>query len=36
MPAVSASTGFTQEAFEAFLRSRREPAWLTEQRLQPF
>ena len=30
MPAVSAPTGFTQEAFEAFLRSRREPAWLTE------
>ena len=32
MPALSTQTGFTQEAFKAFLRSRREPAWLTEQR----
>lgn len=26
------SRGFTQEAFEAFVRSRREPAWLARQR----
>jgi Fe-S cluster assembly protein SufD len=32
MPAVSAPTGFTQEAFDSFLRSRREPAWASEQR----
>lgn len=32
MSTILTQTGFSQEAFEAFLRSRREPAWLTEQR----
>jgi Fe-S cluster assembly protein SufD len=32
MSKTIAPSGFTQEAFDAFLRSRHEPAWLTDQR----
>ncbi len=32
MATAIASTGFTQEAFDAFLAARDEPAWLTELR----
>jgi Fe-S cluster assembly protein SufD len=32
MSTAAVSTGFSQEAFEAFLASRDEPAWLTEMR----
>ena len=31
-----ATTGFTEEAFEAFLRERDEPAWLVERRREAF
>lgn len=32
MTSATVSTGFSAEAFEAFLASRREPAWVTEAR----
>jgi hypothetical protein len=32
MSTVVATTGFSQEAFENFLSTRDEPAWLLEQR----
>ena len=32
MSSTTTAKGFTSEAFEAFLSSRREPAWLTERR----
>jgi Fe-S cluster assembly protein SufD len=32
----SATTGFTEEAFEAFLRERDDPAWLVERRREAF
>jgi Fe-S cluster assembly protein SufD len=32
MPLSAVETGFTHEAFEAFLESRREPAWLVDLR----
>ncbi len=31
-----AKTGFTEEAFEAFLRDRDEPSWLLERRREAF
>ncbi len=36
MPQTETATGFTTETFEAFLASRDEPAWLTEQRRAAF
>src|SRR6185312_16175425 len=32
MPATLTKPGFDQQSFEAFLRARREPDWLVEQR----
>ena len=32
MSTAAVSTGFTQQAFDAFLSARREPAWLTSMR----
>jgi len=32
MSTVAVTPGFSQQTFEAFLQSRKEPAWLTEQR----
>ena len=32
MTAIAEQTGFTQEAFNAFLASRDEPSWLTDRR----
>jgi Fe-S cluster assembly protein SufD len=34
--ATSISTGFTEAAFEAFLKDRQEPAWLTARRREAF
>ncbi|MDA7977174.1 MAG: Fe-S cluster assembly protein SufD [Pirellulales bacterium] len=36
MPQTETATGFTPETFEAFLASRDEPTWLTEQRRAAF